>query len=134
MSRLTIEDFNVEAHANDEIFKGFESLFIWFWVFKFNILEWVLRFWNFGCWEGVRPMRMGTLGVNKFFVIWMCICFQVFLLQAWLKGLSISCTSFLGTFRKLQKYGALKGDFIYLHRQGLMLWMFTFFVVGILSS
>jgi hypothetical protein len=36
-------------------------LSIWFWVFKFNILEWVLWCWNFGCWKGVRPMRMGTL-------------------------------------------------------------------------
>jgi hypothetical protein len=66
-------------------------------------------------------MGMGTLGVDKFFVICMCICFQVFLSQTWLKGLSISCTSFLGTFRKLQKYGALKEDFIHLYRQGLVL-------------
>ncbi len=56
-----IEDFNVEAETDDETFKGFESLSIWFWVFKFNILEWVLWCWNFGCWKGVRPMRMGTL-------------------------------------------------------------------------
>jgi hypothetical protein len=66
-------------------------------------------------------MRMGTLGVNNFFVISMCMCLQVFLLQTWLNGLSISCTSFLGTFKKLQKYGVLKGDFIYLYRQGLVL-------------
>jgi hypothetical protein len=26
----------------------------------------------------------------------------------------------LGTFKKLQKYGVLKGDFIYLYRQGLV--------------
>ncbi len=75
-------------------------------------------------------VRMGTLGINKFFVISMCICFQVFLLQTWLKGLSISCTSFSGTFKKLQKYGVLKRDFIYPYRQGLVLWMFTIFVVG----
>ncbi len=57
--------------------------------------------------RGSETCENGNLGVNKFFVINMCICFQVLLLQMWLKGLSISCTSFLGTFEKLQKYGVL---------------------------
>jgi hypothetical protein len=78
----------------------------------------MLEFWVL---KGSETYENGNFGVNKFFIICMCICFQVFLLQTWLKGLSISCIRFLGTFRKLQKNGALKGGFIYLYRQGLVL-------------
>ncbi len=48
-------------------------------------------------------MRMGTLGVNKFFVISMCICFQVFFVANMVKGAIYLLYKFLGNIQIITK-------------------------------
>ncbi len=56
-------------------------------------------------------MRMGTLEVNKFFVINMCICFQVFFVANMVKGAIYLLCKLLGNIQKITKVWGIERGF-----------------------
>jgi hypothetical protein len=69
----TIKCLGLEALEIMKGIRGFGSLSVWFWRFKFGILEpkfLVCEFWML---KGVKPMKMGTPTKDGFLKICICI-------------------------------------------------------------